>query len=315
MDPLTLPAPEVLMRRHMALAAVEDMLGLSRGGFRSFGSDPPSRFWFDSGSGDFYDLFVSGQEAVITLFDHEAPRSPWSLDEGSEDPGILEGLPRRLLGGLPEREEDEPVSVTACFWFTDGSWHEGAPEPVRPGADVYDDDPGGAASLLAPLLHPCNEVEELLRDSQPERRDEAFALMREMGVDCSGRVTVQGVGLLVRWSAGPPAPGDDRLSFELAEFADLSDGRRVLERGASSALELVPVARRRRGRGCDPVTGLTLAEVQETVREDLLGPGARSWEDLADALEDNGVSAAPRDLDRLPAVVDFAPEVRAHFHG
>src|SRR4051794_9145017 len=66
-----------------------------------------------------------------------------------------------------------------------GRWHEGESEPVQREGDVYDDDPGGAAVLLAPLLDPQAEVRELVTFvyEQPERLDDALALVRERGID------------------------------------------------------------------------------------------------------------------------------------
>ena len=181
-----LPDPEVLRRRHEGLAAVEDMLGSAGDGFRYYGMEPPDHYWFDSGGGDSYDLVISGGEAVLTTFDHESPHSPWAReDQLREWPGMFEGMPDRLRTRLPEREEDEPLSVSACFWFTDGAWHEGRSEQVPREGDLYDDDPGGAAGLLARLLDPQAEVRELVAYvyEQPDRLDEALALIRHMGVE------------------------------------------------------------------------------------------------------------------------------------
>ena len=185
MDPSLLPEPEDLRRRLEALVAVEDLLGPSRDGFRYYDVDPPDQWRFDSGSGDFYVLAVSAGAALLIVFDHESPRSPWGrVDEAPEWPGMFDGLPGHLRRYLPEREAGEPLSVSACFWFLDGSWHEGNPEPVPRDGDFYDDDPGGAADLLAPLLDPLAEVRELVMAvyEQPDRLEEARALMRAKGV-------------------------------------------------------------------------------------------------------------------------------------
>lgn len=179
-----LPAPEVLRRRHEALAAVETMVKESSNvddGFRHYAAEPPDHYWFDSGGGDSLELVINGSdEALLTAFDHESPRSPWGRDDQlPEWPGMFDGLPDRLREQLPEREEDEPLSVSACFWFVDGRWQEGRPEPVPREGDLYDDDPGGAAALLAPLLDSEAEVRDLVYD-QPERLDDALALFRRL---------------------------------------------------------------------------------------------------------------------------------------
>lgn len=74
MNPSLLPDPGTLRRRHEALAAVEQLLGSSAGGFRFYGAEPTDHFWFDSGGGDSYDLVLSGDHALLTAFDHESPR-------------------------------------------------------------------------------------------------------------------------------------------------------------------------------------------------------------------------------------------------
>jgi len=177
-----LPSPPELRRRHEALIAVENLVS---GGddFRSYGSDPPNVLWFSSGSGDEYRLAFTGDDALLTIFDHEAPQSPWGRDDGAPEwPGMFDGLRPHLRALLPTPEDDEPMSVSACFWFTDGAWHMGDPEPIPDEGDVYDEDPGGAAGLLASLLDPEAEVRELVGDvyEQPERVDEALQLLRRL---------------------------------------------------------------------------------------------------------------------------------------
>ncbi len=185
MNPSLLPHPATLRRRHEALAAAEELVAGSSDDHRYYGAEPPHRYWFDSGSGDFYEFVIDGDDALLTVFDHESPRSPWAREDGlPEWPGMFDGLPEQLRQSLPEREEDEPWSVSACYWFTDGAWREGHPEPVPREGDLYDDDPGGAAGLLAQLLDPESEVRELVGDvyEQPERVGEALGLIRSMGI-------------------------------------------------------------------------------------------------------------------------------------
>lgn len=186
MNPSVLPHPDVLRRRHEALAATEEMVGPPADGSRYYGNEPPDHWWFSSGSGDTYDLVISGDEALLTVFDHESPRSPWGREDHlPEWPGMFDGLPDRLHRRLPEREEDEPLSVSACFWFIDGSWREGRPEPIPDEDDVYGDDPGGAGGLLAPLVDPEAGVRALVTDvyEQPQLLDDALARLRTMGIE------------------------------------------------------------------------------------------------------------------------------------
>jgi hypothetical protein len=177
-----LPGPRCMRRRHEALASVEDLLGGSADSFRSYGAEAPDHYWFDTGSGDSYELIICGDEALLTVFDHESPRSPWAREDGLREwPGMFDGLPDRLRKRLPEPEDDEPLSVSACFWYVDGAWHEGRPEPVDDD-DGYGDDPGGALGVLAPLLDPESEAREMVTyvHEQPERLDEALAVLRRL---------------------------------------------------------------------------------------------------------------------------------------
>ena len=186
MKPDSLPHPAVLRRRHQALAAVERLVAPNANrGDRYYGSDPPHRYWHDSGGGDNFELVIDGKDALLTAFNHESPRSPWGRDDGNAVwPGMFDGLPERLRPWLPEHG-DEPMSVSACFWFTDGRWHEGEPEAVASDGDVFDDDPGGVTDVLRPLLDTEAEVRELVGfvHEQPDRVDEALALVREMKID------------------------------------------------------------------------------------------------------------------------------------
>ena len=77
------------------------------------------------------------------------------------------------------------MSVSGCFRFTNGMWHEGRPEPVPEEGDFYAGDPGGASGLLAPLMDPEAEARELIGElyEQPARVDEALALIRRMGLE------------------------------------------------------------------------------------------------------------------------------------
>lgn len=178
-----LPAPTVLRQRHQAFMAVEDLLNDAEPAHRYYGFTEPDEYWFDSGSGDEYRLVIVGEDALLTVFDHESPQSPWAREDQAEEwPGMFEGLPDHLRARLPDTGGHEHLSVSACFWFVDGAWRMGEPEPVPPqDTDFYAGDPGGANDLLGPLLHPEEEVRELVEDiyQQPERLAEALALVKD----------------------------------------------------------------------------------------------------------------------------------------
>jgi hypothetical protein len=185
-DPASLPDPPTLVRRHEALIAVEDLVAKPGDAFRMYGVERPDVWDFDSGSGDDYRLVLVGDDALLTVFAHESPQSPWGRDdELHEWPGMFDGLPEHLRARLP-REPGEPLSVSACFWFTNGAWHAGNPEPVpqeddgEDDFDLYAGDPGGAKDLLGPLLDPDEGVRELVVDiwERPERLAEAQELLR-----------------------------------------------------------------------------------------------------------------------------------------
>src|SRR5689334_21909154 len=113
-----LPYPAGLRRRHEPLVAVEALVAADPQSDPYYSARPPI-YSFASGTGASYDLVLDGDDALLMAFDHESPRSPWARDDGAmEWPGMFDGLPDRLRRRLPEPEDDEPMSVTACLWFT-----------------------------------------------------------------------------------------------------------------------------------------------------------------------------------------------------
>jgi len=159
--PADLPAPELLRRRHLAYLVLDESVGGCSSDLRMFGTGRSSAdevlLWYENGSGDDYGLVVLEKEALLWVFDHECPFSPWVLyDSGVTDwPGMLDGLPEHLAAHLPHPiGPGEPRSVSGCYWYTDGAWSmgdpelpdEGLPEWYPPGMD-----PQGA-DLLVPLL-------------------------------------------------------------------------------------------------------------------------------------------------------------------
>jgi hypothetical protein len=153
-DPSNLPAPESVRRRHLALVLVDEAIAGPDGEFRCYYGDQDGYLLtFSNGSGDEYRLvFTSDDEAVLSLFDHESPYSPWSHPATPVDwPGMFDGLPPHLAGHLPAREGPEwPRAITACCWFTKGRWQTGAPAAppqIEGWADAQ-----GVRGLLAPIL-------------------------------------------------------------------------------------------------------------------------------------------------------------------
>jgi hypothetical protein len=96
-DPAELPSPEVLRRRHVALVLIEESLAGRDARFIAYQATDPTFLAFANGSGDEYALNLAGEEALLWLFDHECPYSPWALDGDPRDwPGMLNGLPAQL---------------------------------------------------------------------------------------------------------------------------------------------------------------------------------------------------------------------------
>ncbi len=180
-DPAALPAPVVLRRRHLALLLIDECLG---GGefptFQHHGSSAGGELlWFENGSGDEYGLVVDGDEALLWVFDHECPYSPWIRDDEARDwPGMLAGLPDRLAAHLPEPFEGEPRSISGCYWHADGRWSMGEPEPASEPPGAFHSDPQGTGGLIGVLLDGAN-VSELVVDyhERPELLGAAQALI------------------------------------------------------------------------------------------------------------------------------------------
>jgi hypothetical protein len=152
-DPSTLPSPDVLRRRHLALVLVEAALG-SQSEFRCFEADESGDcLTFADGSGNEYQLSRrTDSRAVLAVFDHESPYSPWSHPARPVDwPGMLDGFPADLSEHLPQRDGPEwPRSITACYWYSRDRWEMGNPDPA-PDAEQWAE-PQGVGPLLAPIL-------------------------------------------------------------------------------------------------------------------------------------------------------------------
>jgi hypothetical protein len=179
--PSDLPHHEVLRARHVAFAAVEELIDRPAA-TRGYGVQPPDTYRYESGSGDHYDLVILDDDALLMVFDHESPRSPFARDDGAREwPGMFDGLPDHLRARVPAPDEGHPLAVSTCFWFTGGAWHEGNPEPVTDDSDYYAGDAGGAHHVLASVLDPQAGIEELLEQYElTELLDEALALLRSL---------------------------------------------------------------------------------------------------------------------------------------
>ena len=110
------------------------------------------------------------------------------------------------------------------------------------------------------------------------------------------------------------AGGSDRqLSFRVAEFAVLSDGRRLTlheERGFDTRVAGTADA------PVDPWRQLSLEQLERDVRTTVLGDDPEStgeehpWEWLAELLRAHGVATTPGELRGLPYDVVFSPGIR-----
>jgi hypothetical protein len=151
-SPAELPPPEVLRRRHLVLVLIEECLAGQEAPLLMFQGADPEFLAFANGSGDEYALSFVGDDALLWVFDHECPYSPWALTGDPRDwPGMLDGLPAPLERHLPG---GRPRSVSAAYWYVDGSWQMGDPDPGpavwQPGA--LHSDPQGVRGLITPVL-------------------------------------------------------------------------------------------------------------------------------------------------------------------
>ena len=183
--PETLPAPQVLRQRHLALVLVDECLGGQRSDTRCFRVQVSSAggelLLYENGSGDEYGLVLDGNDAVLWFFDHECPYSPWALEGEPRDwPGMLAGLPPRLAAHLPAPEYG-PRSISACYWHTNGQWHMGTPEPATDAPAPLLSDPQGVGDLIKPLLDVDAPTVALLvvdYHEAPDRLDAATDLIQ-----------------------------------------------------------------------------------------------------------------------------------------
>jgi hypothetical protein len=127
------------------------------------------------------------------------------------------------------------------------------------------------------------------------------------------RVVALGVWCDLAGGEGAIGDSDRQLTLRVAEFAVLSDGRRLTlhdERGFDTRLS---------GTGdapVDPWDRLSLEQLERNVRTTVLGDDAEAtgdehpWEWLAGLLRASGVDASPGELARLPYDVVFSPRLR-----
>lgn len=146
-----LPAPDLLERRSLAIAALDAAI-CAEWEFRYFSFDPA---WatgermasMRNGSGDSYHVVFSPAGVVVRGFDHESELSPWQHPDGHLAEGVLDGLPDELRPVIDEpafRTEGGPVTdLTYCAWWPAGAsaWSTG---PVA--------DPGRSAERLFAML-------------------------------------------------------------------------------------------------------------------------------------------------------------------
>jgi len=151
-DPAVLPAPDVMSRRHRAIALLSQRA--PNHGLRPFEWDPHRRraSW-DNQSGDLFTAYFdeARSEALIWGFDHDSPFSPWPRDMW-QWPGMFDGIPDRLAQLLRQDGGDSRKNATFAFWHVDGAWHRGDPEPP---VDWWLDewpDPQGVVNELGPLV-------------------------------------------------------------------------------------------------------------------------------------------------------------------
>jgi hypothetical protein len=170
-----LPLSTVLRRRHLAFVLADDAVGGLDAEFRCFDRIAHPRdeevLTFSDGSGDDYGLVLTGSDALLWVFDHECPYSPWGHpSEGVDWPGMLDGLPAHLADHLPQPlGPSEPRSLSACYWRSNGHWAMGNPEPA-PDADEWGD-PQGVRDLIAPVLDGTGEEMTRYMEEYYERPD------------------------------------------------------------------------------------------------------------------------------------------------
>ena len=179
-DPSVLSVPGSLRRRHLALMLVDECMGGRESRtlcfLRRSAAGGGELLSYESGSGDEYGLVVEDDDALLWVFDHECPYSPWGHDDEPQDwPGMLDGLPERLATHLPEVHGDSPRSISGCYWHADGGWRRGDPEPAADDPGPFLSDPQGARWLLGPLLDAAGEGVSGLVVEYYERPDRAGA--------------------------------------------------------------------------------------------------------------------------------------------
>lgn len=150
-DPLSsralasMPHPEALWRRSIALAALDRAL-CAEPDYRYYRFDPG---WgagehmasMSNGSGD--DYFVGFSRAGVFLrgFDHESPMSPYNREEEALWEGLYAGCPASLQGFLDEPAFRTDEATFALWWDAAApGWRRGVerfPEGEDPDGSVY----------------------------------------------------------------------------------------------------------------------------------------------------------------------------------
>jgi hypothetical protein len=132
-----------------------------------------------AGTGDEYAIVFSPVGALIRVFDHESPMSPWTRKPSAPWPGVLDAVPAVFQARMQEPAfvSEGTFQVTACLWRQTGDdrWHTGAIDHPAGCAD-----PDGSEWLLELLLDGSPEAYWRFAEHHDEPRPVDLAAVREV---------------------------------------------------------------------------------------------------------------------------------------
>ncbi|HEV8373610.1 MAG TPA: hypothetical protein VGR68_10425, partial [Actinomycetota bacterium] len=129
-----LPDIPVVRDRSRSLAMLDAIL-MPKWEYRCYSFDAhwgpgQQRASMRAGTGDEYAIVFSPVGALVRVFDHESPMSPWALKPSRPWPGVLDSVPAVFQARMQEPAfvSEGSFSVTACLWrqTADDRWHVGA---------------------------------------------------------------------------------------------------------------------------------------------------------------------------------------------
>jgi hypothetical protein len=178
-----LPDIPVVRDRSRSLAMLDAIL-MPKWEYRCYSFDAhwgpgQQRASMRAGTGDEYAIVFSPVGALVRVFDHESPMSPWALKPSRPWPGVLDSVPAVFQARMQEPAfvSEGSFSVTACLWrqTADDRWHTGAID-----FPAGYDDPDGSGWLLELLLDGSPEAYHRFAVHYYEPRPVDLAAVREI---------------------------------------------------------------------------------------------------------------------------------------